>query len=264
MPSRTLLNLNALPVWAVPAGAFRDCATTATMPSMTITASASRRRRIESPNQKSSRELVCCGLYAPRRVQCRRQFVCMSRPNPIPLAPAEASPRRRGVSNPLGERADHVLPPFERWQLRRNTDEAANLPTPVSGEAHVFASPCFTARRNVAYAFEITFTSAGEGGTTVGFRDKWNRWSQLFENPRAVVGEGTFRIIVPLRVTHNTKVSLCVVTRQPVVGLQVSVYARRRQPVHDEPVETSLPHWNWRQRTLHRLCKRSRLLKSIV
>src|SRR5215471_18013911 len=264
MPSRTLLNLNALPVWAVPAGAFRDCATTATMPSMTITASASRRRRIESPNQKSSRELVCCGLYAPRRVQCRRQFVCMSRPNPIPLAPAEASPRRRGVSNPLGERADDVLPPFERWQLRRNTDEAANLPIPVSGEAHVFASPCFTARRNVAYAFEITFTNAGEGGTTVGFRDKWNRWSQLFENPRAVVADGPCRLVVPLRVPHDTKVSLCVVSQQRLPDLRISTYARTPQPHDADSTDTCLPHWSWRQRTVHRLCKRSRLLNSMV
>src|SRR5215831_10137551 len=182
----------------------------------------------------------------------------------IPLVSVEPRANRYAVAKPLGDRVDHLLPSFHAWTLRRNTDEAASLPVPVPGEAHVYASPCFKVEQGVHYAFEMTFTIVGAGGATVGFRDKWNRWCQLFENPKAVVGEGTVRIIVPLRVTHSTKVSLCVVTRQPVVSLQVSIYARRRQAVHDESMDTCLPHWNWRQRGLHRLCKRSRLLNTIV
>src|SRR5215470_10631078 len=145
----------------------------------------------------------------------------MNRPNTIPMTVAEPAARRRGVASPLGDRVENLLPPFEAWQMRRNTDEAASLPVPVAGEASVFASPCFKAERDVHYAFELTFAVAGTGGVTIGFRDKWNRWCELFENPKSVVGEGQFRLIVPLRVPHDTKVSLAVVSREPLAELEI-------------------------------------------
>src|SRR5262249_5347127 len=100
------------------------------------------------------------------------------------------------------------------------------------------------------------------------------RWCHLFENPRAVVGgrragtpgvdEGPSRIVVPLRVPHTMKVSLCLVSHEPLKDLQIAVYARAARPAAADETDTSLPHWGWRRRTLHRLCKRSRLLNTIV
>ena len=189
----------------------------------------------------------------------------MKQSSTIAITSGVSPKSRHGVTNPLGIRVDDLLPPFERWRLRpEEPDEPANLPVPVAGEACLFASPCFKVQRDVHYAFEMTFTVAGPGGAMVGFRDKWNRWCQLFENPKGVVGEGAFRIVVPLRVAHDTKVSLCVVSRQPIGDLQISVYARRRQPSPADATDTCLPHWNVRQRMLHRLCRRSRLLNTIV
>ena len=171
---------------------------------------------------------------------------------------------RRATADLLGTIVERLIAPVDEWRQQRIKDEAANLPLRGFEDAIYTASPYFQVDADVQYAFDVSFTLVGSGGATIGFRDQWNRWCHFFENPRFVNGEGRIRVIVPLRTPHRTKVNLSLVSHQPLRDLAVVVYARTPPVTAGSEADTCLPHWSRIERALHRLCKRSRLLNTIV
>jgi radical SAM protein with 4Fe4S-binding SPASM domain len=178
---------------------------------------------------------------------------------------------RRASRNPASQSSDtNVVPPLESWIERAAAFDPASgrLSGARANDLPLLESPPFRLPAGTMLHACVFFHNESDCGMQLTLRSRMGSVAQ-----RSISGRGELALGIS-HVTHRAATfTLCLSGFQAGAALPVSTRLLGLScrvavsPAHSgqgSPGSTVMPHWNWQQRSLHRLCARSRWLNSVV
>jgi radical SAM protein with 4Fe4S-binding SPASM domain len=178
---------------------------------------------------------------------------------------------RRAARNPASRAAeDTLVPPLSSWIIRAGRFDPASgrLEAPVGGETLLLESPPFLVPAGTIVHACLFLEDEFGCGFTLALRSRLGVVAQ-----RSISGSGEMALGLNFTAGRSTTVRYYLYgfrsgpatsTSARISKLSCRTGQSAEATARGESPSTVMPHWNRRQRALHRLCARSRWLNSAV
>jgi radical SAM protein with 4Fe4S-binding SPASM domain len=161
---------------------------------------------------------------------------------------------------------DKIVPPLTSWTARSAAFDAASgrLCAPPGDEPLLIESPAFEVPAGTTIHACLFFENEADGGLQLAFRSR----SDIVAT-RSIGGRGELALGLTFTARRTTTLRLCLSGSGEAISvrsLKLSCRTGRSAvaTTRESGPPTLMPHWNMRQRTLHRLCVRFRWLNAVV